>query len=170
MSTKKEKPSTQPTIPLPQYLQADSRSAQETQGQRCPRCWTARRAHSPATTAAARKPSNTAGCMAPLARICAEKRMAAGPVSDMRAEGEIKMLRESSRASRSPRCGAVGAGPALLKGKPGPQGREGRESKRRRPLAQRWRHEAAPEAEAQVGGNLRQSSLPGAPGLERGWE
>ncbi|VFV23087.1 Hypothetical predicted protein [Lynx pardinus] len=52
----------------------------------------------------------------------------------MQAEGEIKMLRESSCASWSPRCGAVGAGPALLKGKPGPQGREGREFRRLRPL------------------------------------
>jgi len=49
--------------------------------------------------------------------------MAAGPVSEMRAEGEIKMLRESSCVSRSPRCGTVGAGPALLKGKPGRRAR-----------------------------------------------
>lgn len=51
--------------------------------------------------------------------------MAAGPVSEMRAEGEIKMLRESSCVSRSPRCGTVGAGPALLKGKPGRRARRG---------------------------------------------
>jgi len=63
--------------------------------------------------------------MAPLGRICTEKRMAAGPVSEMRAEGEIKMLRESSCVSRSPRCGTVGAGPALLKGKPGRRARRG---------------------------------------------
>ena len=63
--------------------------------------------------------------MAPFARICTEKRMAAGPVSEMRAEGEIKMLRESSCASRSPRCGAVGAGLALIKGKPGRRARRG---------------------------------------------
>lgn len=52
---------------------------------------------------------------------------------EMRPEGELKMLGESSCASRSPRCGAVGAGPALLKGKPGPQGRERRAPRRRRP-------------------------------------
>lgn len=113
----------------------DAQNCQGDRGWRCPRCWTASRAYSPATTVAPRKPRRAAGCMAWLVQICAKKRIAVGTVNDKRMEGEMKMLRENSLVSWSPRCGAVGAGPALLKGKPGPQGWEGLAPRRRRPLA-----------------------------------
>lgn len=66
----------------------------------------------------------------------AQEKRAAADGEQTWTEGEMKILGENSLVSWSPRCGAVGAGPALLKSKPGPQGREGRAPRRRRPLAQ----------------------------------
>lgn len=54
-------------------------------------------------------------------------------VSESWTEGKMKILREGSPVSWFPRCGAVGAGLALLKGELRPQGGEGRAPRRLRP-------------------------------------
>lgn len=133
-SIKRERPSLNP-LSHPVSTSQDAQNCQGDRGWRCPRCWTASRAHSPATTVAPRRPRRAAGCMASLVQICAEKRIAVGRVNEKGTEGEMKMLWENNLVSWSPRCGVVGAGPALLKGKPGPQGWEGLAPWRRRPLA-----------------------------------
>lgn len=88
-----------------------------------------------------------------------------------RMEGEMKMLRENGLVSWSPRCGAVGAGPALLK-------RQARAAR----LGGGWHPGGgAPSlssdvmkrpsgAVAHVGRNLRQCSRLSAPSLQREWE
>lgn len=162
-SSKREKPSIQPSSLSPARRDA----LREGGGWRCPRCWKARRVHSPATSTAPRRPRSAAGCMALLTRLC-QKRTATGLVWDAAGRG-VEDARGKQLCFPVPAVWRGWRRPRSFKGQAGAAGPGEAGTQEAAPRAQPWRHEAARGVAAQVGGNLRRPSSLGALGPELGW-